>query len=383
MKRIARRFREAGEQGFAMPWVILLLLLALTLGAATSRGSLLDVQTTQHFVNGNQAFAAAEAGFAYSLNAINNRGFIDFKNDVIDGGMLTTTQTALDDWPRATYQIALASGADTKSQGIITITGKSSLSAERVLKITVAKSAFIAGAGALHLTNDAAVGGFSGTSFVVDGNNHNPDGTLDPSVAARPAVSMRNDTVRDGLVNALTSNQKTQMQGLGYSANPLTPSVWTTGAASTADVTRLISDILASNVGKVNTISKANLNQSDLGSLASPAVTVLTNSSPKIAGGSTGYGILIVENDIDFLGSFNFYGWILFKNPSTGGIKVGGNVGIHGTMWSPLPNFSGNGGITIQYCQACLTQYADRAGNGSSNGGNLPKPVVVTSWSEV
>ena len=70
MSGLQERIRNAGEQGFAMPWVILLLLLALTLGAATSRGSLLDVQTTQHFVNGNQAFAAAEGGFAYSLNAI-------------------------------------------------------------------------------------------------------------------------------------------------------------------------------------------------------------------------------------------------------------------------------------------------------------------------
>lgn len=383
MSGLRERIRNAGEQGFAMPWVILLLLLALTLGAATSRGSLLDVQTTQHFVNGNQAFAAAEGGFAYSLNAINNRGIIDFKNDVIDGGMLTTAVTSLDDWPRATFQIALASGADTKSQGIITITGRSSLSAERVLRITVARSAFTAGAGALHLTNDDAVGSFSGTSFVVDGNNHLPDGTLDASIPPRPAVSVRNDTVRDQLVNALSANQKMQMQGLGFTANPLNPSVWTTGAASTADVTRLISDILTNNAGYVQTIAKTNLNQSALGSLAAPAVTVLTNASPKIAGGSTGYGILIVENDIDFLGSFDFYGWILFKNPSSGGIKVGGNVGIHGAMWSPLPSFSGNGGITVQYCQTCLTQYADRAGNGSSNGGNLPRPVVVTSWSEV
>jgi len=381
--RKGRRLRHLGEQGFAMPWVILLLLLALTLGAATSRGSLLDVQTTQHFVNGNQAFAAAEAGFAYSLNAINNRGVIDFKNDVIDGGMLTTAATSLDDWPRATFQIALAPGADTKSQGIITITGRSSLSAERVLRVSVAKSAFIAGAGALHLTNDAAVGSFSGTSFVVDGNNHLPDGTLDPSVPPRPAVSVRNDTVRDALVNGLSSGQKEQMLGLGFSLTPLNPSVWTTGAASTADVTRLIADILAINTGKVQTISKTNLNQSDLGSQAAPAVTLLTNASPKIAGGSTGYGILIVENDIDFLGSFDFYGWVLFKNPSSGGIKVGGNVGIHGAMWSPLPSFSGNGGITIEYCQTCLTQFADRAGLGATNGGNLPKPVVVTSWSEL
>ena len=48
MSGLRERIRNAGEQGFAMPWVILLLLLALTLGAATSRGSLLDVQTTQH-----------------------------------------------------------------------------------------------------------------------------------------------------------------------------------------------------------------------------------------------------------------------------------------------------------------------------------------------
>lgn len=374
---------KTDERGFAMPWVILLLLLALTLGAATSRGSLLDVQSTQHFVYGNQAFAAAEAGFAWSLNAINSRGIIDFKNDVVDSGILPTAITALDDWARATYQIAVTSGTNTKSDGIITITGRSSLSAERVLKITVVRSQFLAGAGALHLTNDSAVGTFSGTSFSVDGNNHLPDGTLDPSVPARPAVSVRNDTVRDTLVNGLSTGQKQDMLGLGYSSSPLTPSVFTTASSSTADVQKLITDILAANAGQVVTIGSAQPAKAGLGTLAVPQVTELTNSSPKIAGGSTGYGILIIDNNIDFLGNFEFYGWVLFRNPSTGGIKVGGSVGIHGTMWSPLPTFSGNGNISLQYCQTCLTQYADRAGNGASNGGNLPKPIVVTSWSEV
>ena len=36
MNGLRKRIRDAGEQGFAMPWVLLLLLLALTLGAATN-----------------------------------------------------------------------------------------------------------------------------------------------------------------------------------------------------------------------------------------------------------------------------------------------------------------------------------------------------------
>lgn len=367
-----------------MPWVMLLLLLALSLGAATLRGSLLDVQSTQANAFGNKAFAAAEAGLVASLNAINRKGIINFQNDVVAAGILPTTVTSVAGTTDASYQIAVVSGLNPATQGRITATGRAPLSAERVLRIEVVQGEFVAGAGALHLSNDTAAGSFSGASMMIDGNNHRPDGTLDPSVLPRPGISMRNDTVRDALVSGLGANQQQAISGLGYSASPLSPSVMTTGASSTADIGRLIDGILAKNAGHINTIADRNIRTQDfLGSEASPAVTVLSNANPSIAGDAVGYGILIIDQNVEFKGNFTFTGWILFRNPSANGISIGGSTMIRGTVWSPLPAFAGNGGITVQYCQICLTEYADKAGVGATNGGNLPRPVVVVSWAEI
>lgn len=380
-RRPDRRGRPpgTGEAGFAMPWVMLLLILALSMGAATLRGSLLDTQTTQANAFGNKAFAAAEAGLVASLNAINRRGIIDFQNDVVNAGILPTTATTVSPTTDSTYEIAVVSGINTATEGQLTVTGRAPLSAERQLRVKLVRGDFVAGAGALHLSNDTATGTFSGASMVIDGNNHRPDGTLDPSVMSRPGISMRNDTVRTALVGGLSANQQGAITGAGAS-----PSVITTGASSTSDILRLIDDILAKNSGAINTISSKNIRTQDfLGTAANPAVTYLSNANPSIAGDATGYGILIVDQNVEFKGNFSFTGWVLFRNPSANGISIGGSVLIQGTVWSPLPAFAGNGGITVNYCQQCLTQYADKAGLGSTNGGNLPRPVVVVSWAEL
>lgn len=406
-----RRARDAG--GFAMLSVLLLVLLGATVAAATTLYTLLDLKSTQHYSTGNQAFAAAEAGLLDVINTINSRGIVNFQNDVVNSGIIPTTLTTISGFSNVTYQVTtLTSGANAATDGIATITGRAPLSAERVLKLNLQRGGFLAGPGALHLSNDTASGSFSGTSFAVDGNNHaltfdasgNVTATpLDPSQPQRPAVSTRNDTVRDSIIAALTANQKEGLTGLGYTASPLTPSVETTSAASTNDILRMVQDILTANgasggcgssnsnhqVGQVQCVGKQNVGSggnSDkaiaLGTKDIPQITVLTNSDAKIAGDSTGFGILVVEQNVAFNGNFNFNGLVLFMNPSANGITVGGSVSLNGSVWSPLPAFSGNGGITVNYCHSCLAQYADRAGNGVANGGNMPHPVTVTSWTE-
>src|SRR5262249_12592463 len=139
---------------------------------------------------------------------------------------------------------------NTATDGILTVTGNAALSAKRVLKVKLTRGGFDAGPGALHLSNDTAVGTMSGTSFGIDGNNWTVDSTglnasLDPSVAARPGISVRNDTVQSALVSALTTNQKQDITGLGYTASPLTPSVETTQAASTSEMLQMVTDILS------------------------------------------------------------------------------------------------------------------------------------------
>src|SRR5262249_22242251 len=149
-------------------------------------------------------------------------------------------------------------------------------------------------------------------NWTVDATGLNP--SLDPSVPQRPGISVRNDTVQSALVSAMTANQKVDVTGLGFTASPLTPSVETTQAASTSEMLQMVTDILSAagagtgcgngnnnqTLGNVQCIGKQNVgsggqgqNAISLGTAANPQITELTNASAKIAGGSTGYGILI------------------------------------------------------------------------------------------
>jgi hypothetical protein len=411
--------RCAGQSGFAMVSVFVLLMMALTLGAATMLYTMLDLKSAQHTTTGNQAFAAAEAGVLDAFNNIQTRNVIDFTRDVITPGLISATPTPLAGYPNVTYQMSVTSGTNPATDGIITVTGKAPLTAERVITVTVKRGPLDGGTGALHLSNDSAIGTFSGNSMIIDGNNWVVNSLADDSLnyvdnsvctpsgtCPRPAISTRNDTVTTQVVTAL-AGQGT-ITGLGTA-----PSVYTTAAGSTADLGRFVDDILANNGAPngcdgsngnndywrpgpcnsgppgpqcgVHCVPQTKGNQGNhttpdfWGTLAVPNITYVGDPTARLAGGSSGAGILIFAGDVDFQGNFSFCGWVLFKNPSANGIKVGGNPEIYGEVLSPLPAFAAGGGITIRYSQNCL-QLADTA--GTNINGNLPHPLAITSWSE-
>jgi hypothetical protein len=369
------------QRGLAMVSVLMLVLLMFTLGGATLLYTLLDHKSTQHYVTGNQAFGAAEAGVLDVINTVNSRGIVNMELEVVKSNLISRSLTSMNGFSQISYQVTgLASGTDASNQAILTVTGKAPLEAERTITVNIQRSGFAGGPGALHLSRDTAVGELSGASFDIDGRNHLLTGTVDltKTVAEHPGISTRNDTVKNSLVNLMTDNQKLKVQGLGYSESPPTPSVVTTASYSTSDLQTLVSLILSRNNGAINKISSRTINQQeDLGTFLVPRITRLTNDSPKIAGGAMGYGILIVDQDVEFLGNFTFTGMVLFNNPSSNGIRVGGSVIVNGSVWSPLPTFQGNGNMAINYCDACL-RIADSVGN--AGGGNVPSPVDVTQW---
>jgi len=404
------------QRGFAMLSVFMLLMLALTLGAATMTFTLLDFKSTQHFATGNQAMAGTEAGIVDVINTINTRGVVNFQNDVITAGLIPTSTTAVNGYSNVTYQLAMASGTNTWTDGILTATGNAALSAQRVIKVGLKRGNLTGGPGALHLSNDAAAGSFAGNSMTIDGNNwlvtdittNPPAASLDATVASRPAISTRNDTVTTQIVTAL-AGQGT-ITGLGSA-----PSVYTTAAGSTADLQRFVDDIMTNNgapggcnrsgggqdywipgpcsgstppasqcgvhcVRQTNGNSGGNGGVDLWGSLARPAVTFVTDTSARLNGGAFGAGILIFSRNAVFGGNFNFCGWVLFLNPDSNGITIQGNPSIYGEVLSPLPAFTGGGSISVKYSDNCLS-IADGAGV-NTNPGNLPHPVTITSWAE-
>jgi len=413
--RAPRRTLVENQDGFAIVSVFMLLLLVVTLGAATMLYTALDVKGTQHYMAGNQAFAASEAGILDAINIINTRGVVNMQNDVVSSGIISTAATVIPGYSKYTYQVtSLVAGATPATQATVTLKGKAPLSGERIIKVGLQRGALSGGPGALHLSNDTAVGTMNGNSMTIDGNNYlvtdittnPPVAVADPSIPVRPAISTRNDTVSAQVVTSL-AGQGT-IVGLGTP-----PSVWTTAAASTADLLRFVNDILTANGAPsgcnktgggqeywmpgpcgglgppgpecgVHCIAHTNGSlstpKSDTwGTLAVPNVTYVLDTDAKITGGSQGAGILIFSGNVHFGGSFNYCGWVLFQNPTANGIEILGTPKIYGTVLTPLAAFTGAGNMVIRYSQDCLNK-ADTAGiNGS---GNLPHPVTVTSWAE-
>ena len=403
----------ANQHGLAMLSALLLLLLTLTLGSATLLYTLLDVKSTQHYKTGNQAFAAAEAGVLDVVNTIDTIRVVNFQNDVVTSGIISTALKSITGFPSVSYQVtSLVSGANPATDGILTVRGKAPVSAERVLTVGLKRGGLVGFPGALHLSNDTAVGSFAGNSMNIDGDNWTVT-DLAANVSAqdnslcipagscpRPAISTRNDTVTTQVITAL-AGQGTII-GLG---SP--PSVFTTSAASTADLLRFVTDILTANGAPngcsghngnndfwvpggngptgVHCVPQTKGNQGNhttpdfWGTLASPNITYVTDTTARLAGGSTGAGILIFDGDVNFQGNFTFCGWVLFRNPSANGITIGGNPTIYGTVWTPLPAFTGGGSINVKYSQDCMGK-ADNA--GGNPGGNVPRPIVITSWAD-
>ncbi len=411
----AHRSAAANQHGIVMLSALLLLLLTLTLGSATLLFTLLDVKSTQHYKTGNQAFAAAEAGVLDVVNTIDTIQVVNFQTDLVTPtpGIISKALTTISGFPNVTYQVtSLVSGPNPATDGILTVTGNAQLNAQRVLTVGLKRGGLSGFPGALHLSNDTAVGTFSGNSMTIDGDNwtvtdltnnissQNNTLCVPAGTCPRPAISTRNDTVTAQVISSL-AGQGTII-GLG---SP--PSVFTTSAASTTDLLRFVSEILAANGAPngctghngnndfwlpggngptgVHCVPQTKGNQGNhttpdfWGTLTSPQVTDVTDSSARLAGGSTGAGVLIFEGDVNFQGNFTFCGWVLFKNPSANGITIGGNPTIYGTVWTPLPAFSGNGSMTVKYSQDCLNK-ADGAG-GNPNG-NVPRPIVITSWAD-
>jgi hypothetical protein len=403
----------ANQHGLAMLSALLLLLLTLTLGSATLLYTLLDAKSTQHYKTGNQAFAAAEAGVLDVVNTVDTIRVVNFQNDVVNSGIISTALKSITGFSGVSYQVtSLVSGANPATDGILTVKGKAQVSAERVLIIGLKRGELVGFPGALHLSNDTAAGSFAGNSMFIDGNNWtvtdlaNNVSTVDNSLCLpagscpRPAISTRNDTVTAQVIAALAGLGT--ITGLGSD-----PSVYTTAAASTADLLRFVNDILTANGAPagcsghtgnndfwvpggngptgVHCVPLTKGNQGNhttpdfWGTLSVPNITYVTDQTARLAGGSSGAGILIFDGDVNFQGGFTYCGWVLFKNPSANGVTIGGNPTIYGEVWTPLPAFTGGGSITVKYSQDCMNK-ADNA--GGNPGGNVPRPIVITSWAD-
>jgi hypothetical protein len=239
--------------------------------------------------------------------------------------------------------------------------------------------------GAIYLAADSTTNStFNGNAFAVDGNDHNYTGGAGPAPPV-PGISTRNATNTSETAGSLSSGQKDNVLGLGFSVGPpMVPSVATSPAAPTVDqLDAIAAGILALPRGPDQTGSSVNGNVT-FGTAAAPQITHFPGASGvtiKGSGNASGAGILIIDGDLTIQGSFSFKGLVIVRGKTlvttSDETTVTGNATLYGSIWTNDVNLSVGGSAIVYYSTQALG-----LANQVGGGGALPSPLVVVSLAD-
>jgi hypothetical protein len=271
--------------------------------------------------------------------------------------------------------------ATNDSNRIITLTSTATgpNGSKRKVKAYIGRSPWIP-PGAIYLPGAPAnvPTDFNGNSFAITGNDTNPNGTAGP-LAAIPAVATNNaaeTTAISGPSGSLSSSQYGQVTGQGSN-----PSVVT---STNLDVNQLANDLIALGGADLQTYNGGTFKASDggLGTSTQPKITHITGNARLTCGnGSTanalGYGVLIVDGNLDIQGLFKFEGLVIARGEQQ---SLGGNGSkISGALLIKESTTSGGGqdGLTVggnsgvRYSSQTLQTVFDRWGNAFSTNARI------------
>jgi len=364
----------------------LLLVLLLTLGAASLIVSNIDLRSTSHYDTGRQAFFAAESGIIDSVSAINARGVINFQTEIANpwGTLFGASTKTFPSYSGSGYTATVTASAHSPGdRGTVRAIGFAPLQAQRVIEVTLSKDA-VAGPGALYLAADQVQTDFGARDqFRIDGNDHTLSDNVNPAGPIVPGITTRNDTVTQDAIDTLSNPQKQRVTGYGFSLNPLQPSIKTVGGPTVTDLENIVQYLLTNN--PVTTISDPGLQSGTYGTLAAPQITHLTNRNVHLDGSMSGVGILIADGEFTINGNADFVGWMIIRGKTVLNSRrvdeetiVDGTATIVGSLWTGDLVVQVGGSAIIDYCVACL-ELADTIGIRK----NVPRKMAVTSWREV
>ena len=358
---------QDGERGSALVWTLLVVFSLLGLTAASLLGSSSDTKISSNYQSGIQALLAAESGIFHAQEAINERGVINFNDDIFAnwGSIFGSSTRAIQGYSELTYSVAPSSDSiDPTNFMTLTATGGAPNESSR----TVAARLTVSGVfspGAIYLPGDNVTPNFNGDSFLIDGHDTNLDGTLNPGGDV-PGLGTRATTAEQGVLAALSGQQADNVIGQGGA-----PSVRLSNGFTTSQLDNVIVPAILGQPGVVN---DPTLNGHDVfGTRLSPQITHFS-TSVTINGNLSGFGILIVDQGLTMSGSSTFTGLIIVKG-TTQLTATQGDTTILGALWTTDLRLTVGGSASVTYSSQALGLV-----NALFSTPVLPRRVRVVAW---
>lgn len=172
--------------------------------------------------------------------------------------------------------------------------------------------------GALFVSPDVALD-LKGNSFLVDGNDHNLDGTLAAGAALHGISTSEGATPGDNaalMLAQIDANEYDQILGLGG-----TPSV---GEVPAVDFDPIFDSLKANRTQEIPAGTHTSPEWGDASASSFPVT--YTSGDLHLSGHGSGAGVLIVEGSLKITGQFQFNGLIIVRGDLT---LSGGGAGVH------------------------------------------------------
>lgn len=261
-------------------------------------------------------------------------------------------------------------GGDTKA--ILTSTAWGQNAAKKVVVAYIRRGNLGLGAisfPAVSASNTAT--NFSGDTFTVNGNDQCN------AVPAVPGISVTDPALVTEITNTTTSdgglqvNQMDNVMGQGASASVRTAAPWEKTVVQYAD------DYLALLPPGYEPLNERTYGGNDhWGTPGQSKITHVTGDV-RIAGTIDGYGVLVLDGDLEVTGDFHFHGLVILRNGGT--VRATGNATIEGAVLvgespSGINLLDVRGNVNVRF-NSCELQAAD-------GWVPLPKEPTLIAWQE-
>lgn len=338
------RRRDAKSEGNTLILSLMVMTMLIALASAQFAVVQKNVQSSSFFLAYSDLHKYAESGVAMALHDLNygvtgnggKIGTLDWttQNDVGKDGIAGTLDLGEGDGiptvgepnvhPAAagtTLDTQLIVYVDSTSlPGIIRVvsnatSSQGSATVDTLIRRTIATLPKVA---AVFIDPDAVLD-LKGNAFLIDGNDHNPDGTAGPGPAVAGIATLPGIPAGANAATFLSQiSSKNYDQIVGEGPSP-----------SLMEKPGVQFDLV------YNTFKNLATNKMAPGTYTSPTLGSWTDSAPLVSyangdlhfsGKGSGAGVLVVDGSITITGQFTFYGMVIVK----GDIRLsGGGAGVH------------------------------------------------------